>query len=283
MQLALFDMATQPAVTSALPRVRIQHREKASVFSVGKGRTSGYDFSLNPYVGCSFGCQYCYAQFFVADAELRSDWGHWVEVKSQAVREVERKSLGRKRVYMSSATDPYQPIESRLQLTRTILEAMSPFFRQPKLVIQTRSPLVTRDIDLLKKFRNLRVNFSVTTDSDSVRKEFEPNCPSIERRLDAAHELKSAGIAVGICVSPMLPIEDPIRFAKKIEAIRPDAVAAAGFHEGGGEFRASTPDWVLEKASSMGWTRESQRQALDAMTTVIPEFRIRSANAFAPV
>ncbi|MGM3366965.1 SPL family radical SAM protein, partial [Escherichia coli] len=91
------------------------------------------------------------------------------------------------------ATDPYQPLEAKVELTREILKLLSQPEHQPTLVIQTRSPLVTRDIDLFRRFENLRVNLSITTDSDLVRRDFEPGCSSIERRLEAARELVAAG------------------------------------------------------------------------------------------
>ena len=79
-----------------------------------------YDFTLNPYSGCSFGCTYCYAAFFSRDAEKRDAWGYWVNVKenAEALLKKRRRSLDGKRIYMSSVTDPYQPIERELKLTR---------------------------------------------------------------------------------------------------------------------------------------------------------------------
>ena len=93
---------------------------------------------------------------------------------------------------MSSVTDPYQPIERRLELSRELLRELVQ--HQPRLVIQTRSNLVRRDIDLLREFdAYVQVNVTVTTDSEKVRKAFEPYCPSNEKRLEAVSELSSAG------------------------------------------------------------------------------------------
>src|SRR5207249_754232 len=83
-------------------------------------------------------------------------------------------------VYMSSVTDPYLPAERGLSLTRGILKALQP--HQPRLLIQTRGPLVVRDIDLLHQLRSVRVNFSIPTDSESVRQVFEPKAPPLEKR-----------------------------------------------------------------------------------------------------
>ena len=108
-----------------------------------------YDFTLNPYGGCSFGCSYCYAAFFSRDSDMRENWGYWVTVKDNAIEKMQRlkRSLDGKLIYMSSVTDPYQPIERELELTRRLLQVMAERHK-PKLVVQTRSPLVTRDCDL---------------------------------------------------------------------------------------------------------------------------------------
>jgi len=85
---------------------------------------SDYDYSLNPYSGCSYGCSYCYAAFFVRDDQKRESWGNWVIVKENALQVLRkmRTDLRGKTVYMSSVTDPYQPIERRLKLVRSLLE-----------------------------------------------------------------------------------------------------------------------------------------------------------------
>ena len=104
-----------------------------------------YDFTLNPYSGCSFGCTYCYAAFFSKTREQRDRWGYWVMVKENALELLERRKRGAldgKRIYMSTVTDPYQPIERQLDLTRGLLEVLADR-HSPKLVVQTRSPDVS--------------------------------------------------------------------------------------------------------------------------------------------
>src|SRR5690349_13471826 len=107
-----------------------------------------YDYTINPYRGCLFGCLYCYASRFVFENDAKkADWGHWVEVKANAVDALQREShkLFDKTVFLASATDPYQPIERKLRLTRALLEVL--LLAYPKrLHIQTRSPMVVRDI-----------------------------------------------------------------------------------------------------------------------------------------
>ena len=116
-----------------------------------------------------------------------------MRVKSNALEKLRncRQDLRRKSVLMSSATDPYQPIERRLELTRSLLPILAR--RGAHLTVQTRSPLVTRDIDLFHGFERLRVNLSITTDSEDVRRRFEPQCTSIDQRLNAAARARRSG------------------------------------------------------------------------------------------
>src|SRR6266481_389047 len=127
-----------------------------SIFSPATGfiRRGGFDWSCNPYVGCSFGCTYCYAMFLPQNRRPKEDWGRWFQAKMNAV-ELARKQaakLAGHAVYMSSVTDPYLPAEQSLRQTRGILETLAPV--QPRILVQTRGPLVTRDIDVLKPFRS---------------------------------------------------------------------------------------------------------------------------------
>jgi DNA repair photolyase len=178
------------------------------------GLPAGY--TVNPYRGCQFGCLYCYASKFVHDdAGKRRDWGHWVEVKANAVDALAReahKVFGAS-VFLGSATDPYQPAERRTGMTRALLEVLLAAYPE-RLHIQTRSPHVVRDIDLLKRFGDtLTVGISIPTDSEVVRRAFEPRAPAIARRIDAGRRLREAGIRVTATVAPLLPCT-PKRLAR---------------------------------------------------------------------
>ncbi len=263
MQLALLDVPIDPPAqrwrSEAPPRLPerldVRWSETSTLLSPGVGQLAAYDFAVNPYRGCQFGCAYCYAALFVADESDRANWGRWVVVKERSVAQLHAKRLDGAKLYMSSATDPYQPIERELELTRSLLEAMLAKRHVPRLVIQTRSPLVTRDIDLLRRFPHVRVNMSITTDSEDVRKRFEPSCPSISRRLAAVRELKQAGIKTHICVAPMLPIHNPARFAEQLRATGADAVVASALHEGHALFAAGTRAEGADLARQMGHGR----------------------------
>src|SRR5205085_1030702 len=165
-----------------------------SIFSPATGfiQRGGFDWTCNPYLGCTFGCTYCYAMFLPQNRRPKEDWGKWFAAKSNAIELAQRQSkkVAGQAVYLSSVTDPYLPAERSLRLTRGILEAMLP--HQPRLLVQTRGPLVTRDLDLLAQFRAVRVNISIPTDSEQVRRAFEPKAPPLEKRWEAVAAVRAA-------------------------------------------------------------------------------------------
>src|SRR5258708_3165356 len=189
---------------SRIGQSNIEYRPARSILSEASGFIDAFDYTLNPDAGCSFGCTYCYGAFFARTQEQKENWGKWVEVKENALAlliKKRRKPLVDKTIYMSSVTDPYQPIEKDLELTRALLEELLAY-HQVRLVVQTRGPLVTRDIDLLKQFPFAQVNMTITTDDDEVRRVFEPHCASTQRRLDAIGQIRDAGIQACVTMTP---------------------------------------------------------------------------------
>jgi len=241
--------------------------EARSIFSPATGfiLRGGFDFSCNPYVGCTFGCTYCYAMFLPQNRRPVDDWGKWFSAKRNAVELAQKQAhqIAGKAVYMASVTDPYQPAERSLMLTRGIVEVLIP--RQPRLVVQTRGPLVVRDIDLLKQFQRLRVNVSIPTDSEHVRMLFEPKAPPLEKRWQAILELQAEGIQVGICVTPTLPIEDPDSFAKRLAHFGPQLLVCQSFHDAGGRFGADTRDEARELLTTMKWGPQDHGQFVERL------------------
>jgi len=158
-------------------------------------------------------------------------------------------------IYISSVTDPYLPAERGLGLTRGILEALIP--HQPRILIQTRGPLVVRDIDLLGQFSHVRVNMSINADNEQVRRTFEPKAPPLERRWEAVVALRAAAIPVGICVTPMLPLENTDAFVKRLAAFKPDVLVVQDFHDSGGGFGADTGGVARRLLAKSQWTRAS--------------------------
>lgn len=214
-----------------------------SLLNKASGFIAAYDFTLNPYRGCQYGCSYCYAAAFSPNPKMRQDWGKWVIIKENAaeILEKELKAWYQKNphkspsIYMSSVTDPYQPIESKYLLTRRLLDVMVAYC--PTLVIQTRSPIITRDIDYLQRFQRLRINMSIPTGSELVRRDFEPRSPSIKARLNAVTKIKQSidplkGFIpkISITITPLLPTL-PVDEAAFIEKLKiADRVVIQDFH-----------------------------------------------------
>lgn len=238
-----------------------------SIFSPATGfiRRGGFAWTCNPYVGCSFGCSYCYAMFLPQNRRPKEDWGRWFQAKSNAVdvARAQAPKVAGQPLYISSVTDPYLPAERGLQLTRGILEAL--IAHQPRLLIQTRGPLVVRDRDLLRQFHAVRVNMSIPTDSEEVRQVFEPKAPPLERRWHAIAEIRAAGIAVGICVTPMLPLEDPPTFVQRLVDFNPDVLVLQDFHDSQGRFGADTGPKARDLLTKTSWSAASYRDCFNRL------------------
>jgi DNA repair photolyase len=164
-----------------------------------------YPYVINPYVGCQHACSYCYARYMKKFTGHKEPWGAFVDVKINAA-ELLRKEIRKKKkaaVWISGVCDPYQPLERKYKLTRQCLQIL---IREDwPVVIQTRSPLILRDVDILKEAKNVEVGFSLTTADDSIRKLFEPDAPPIQERLNALAELHGEGVRTYAMIAPILP------------------------------------------------------------------------------
>src|SRR6266487_6436555 len=172
----------------------------------------GFETSLNPYRGCEHGCIYCYArpthEYLGFSAGL--DFESKIMVKTNAPdllrTEMESPSWRPQTLVMSGVTDPYQPIERQLRITRGCLAVLAKF-RNPVAII-TKNRLVTRDIDLLRDLaasNAAAVNISVTSLDPNLQRVLEPRTSSPEGRLDAIRQLRNAGIPAGVMVAPVIP------------------------------------------------------------------------------
>jgi DNA repair photolyase len=193
-------------------------REIKTKNALTKTGIPGYDYCLNPYVGCAHACTYCYATFMKRFTGHPEPWGSFVDVKINAadalLRQVRRIRSGC--LVVGSVTDPYQPVERKYGVTRQCLTILA---RTDLTVhILTRSDLIVRDIDILKQIPDLEAGLSITTDNDDIRKIFEPNAPPIESRLEALKVLHDAGIRTYIFAGPLLPL-DPKKFASMISGL----------------------------------------------------------------
>ncbi len=164
-----------------------------------------YNWTINPYVGCQHGCIYCYAKFMKRFSGHKEDWGEFVDVKINAPellrQEIKTKKKGK--VWISGVTDCYQPIEKKYELTKKCLEILQE--NNWPVTIQTKSPLVLRDLELLKKFQTIEVGFTITTGDDEIRKIFEPRTAPINERIETLDKLHQAGIKTFVMIAPLLP------------------------------------------------------------------------------
>jgi DNA repair photolyase len=164
-----------------------------------------HDYVINAYTGCQHACSYCYARFMKRFSGHGEPWGQFVDVKVNALellkREITKKKPGT--VWVSGVCDPYQPLEARYRLTRQCLEILA--MNDWPVVVQTRSPMVLRDLDVLQKGKHFEVGLSITTADDRIRRLFEPDAPPIQDRIDALGKLHQAGLNTYVMIAPILP------------------------------------------------------------------------------
>ena len=167
-----------------------------------------YDYAINPYVGCSHSCTYCYAAFMKRFTGHKEKWGEFVDVKVNVpdllTREIKKKRMGR--VWVSGVCDPYQAAEKKYKLTVRCLEIL--LENQWPVTIQTKSSLVLRDIEILEKFKDIEIGFSMTTADEKIREIFEPGASPIKERIRALDVLHSRGIQTFAMIAPILPGAD---------------------------------------------------------------------------
>ena len=229
----------------------------------------GFTHSLNPYSGCAFSCRYCYVREMPIQKFKDIPWGKWLEVKINAADNFKnemsklRKKNNPINIFMSSATDPYQPIERKAKITRGILEQMienPPDFLQ----IQTRSPLITRDIDLLVKLKekcDVLVSMTIETDREDIKQIFAPSAPGIKLRLKALKEVQNAGISTQASISPVLPFtpDFPILLEGIVDHIWIDTLSIGDGAMGKRSERLGMPALFQEQELSK-WYRKDLHQ-----------------------
>ena len=179
----------------------VKEVQAKSILSVSKI----YPYVINPYTGCQHNCTYCYASFMKRFTGHQEPWGQFVDVKINApdllMYEITKKKKAR--VWISGVCDPYQPLENKYGLTRRCLQILAD--HNWPVSVQTRSPLVLRDLDVLRSGEEFEVGLSVTTADDEIRRLFEPDAPSIQERIHALDVLHQAGIRTYVMIAPMLP------------------------------------------------------------------------------
>lgn len=244
-------------------RAYIEQPAKRALTPTG-GFLRGFAYSLNPYTGCAFGdaggCPFCYVRALPVARARAGRWGAWVIAKTNLPELLERELSALERngkladatIFMSSATDPYQGIERRARLTRHAIEA---FVRHPprRLVIQTRSPLIERDVDVIGRLGERAIaSITLETDDDSVRRAITPTSPAISRRLTTMHRLRAADIFTQIAIAPMLP-NNPDRFAELAAEVADRVIVDTYFDGDGASGRRSRALGIGELYERLGY------------------------------
>jgi DNA repair photolyase len=182
---------------------RLRYREVTARIALGASSLPGLDYALNPYVGCGHDCVYCFAPA-VLNAD-RSRWGTDVGARTNLPRLLAKEVRGKAGVVgIGTVTDPYQPLEEDLKLTRKCLEVL--LRADLPISVLTKSALVVRDIDLLERFTKAEAGVTITTYDDGLAHQFEPGAPSPSARFRAVRELASAGLDTYVMIGPVLPL-----------------------------------------------------------------------------
>jgi DNA repair photolyase len=212
------------------------HDGTKSIITRNNSPDVGFETSLNPYRGCEHGCIYCYArpthEYLGFSAGL--DFESKIMVKTNAPEllraELESPRWQPQTLVLSGVTDPYQPVERKLGITRGCLEVLARF-RNPVAII-TKNRLVTRDVDLLRDLaahNGVAVNISVTSLDSNLQRVLEPRTSSPQARLGAISQLRSAGIPTGVMVAPIIPGLTDHEVPKIMEACAKAGAQFAGY------------------------------------------------------
>ncbi len=231
-----FEPGESTAERGDVPQTELFRDDSKTILSRNDSPDIGFRYSLNPYRGCEHGCIYCYArpthEYLGFSAGL--DFETRILVKERAP-ELLRRALESPRwqpqvVVLSGVTDPYQPIERRLGITRRCLEVLAEF-RNPVAIV-TKNHLVTRDLDLLRelsRFDACEVFLSITSVSASLSARMEPRASNPKRRFDALRKLSEAGIPCGVMAAPIIPGLNDEQIPGILEAAAAAGASRAGY------------------------------------------------------
>ena len=169
---------------------------------LNKTKLSTLDYVINPYVGCSANCLYCYAAYMVGFSKHSEAWGECIDVK-QTRKRINIFKIRNKKVMISTVTDPYNPYEQKYLITRKIMEQLVP--SEAIISVVTKFKLVLRDVDLFKQMKKVEIAISFSTVDEKIRKKLEPFADSVEERLETLKILKENGIKTVVFVAPIIP------------------------------------------------------------------------------
>ena len=242
------DFADLPPLPTTLLRDNTR-----TVISYTQSPDLGFDRAINPYRGCEHGCVYCFARpthaylGYSPGLDFETKLVYKPEVAELLERELRKPGYVPRPIALGTNTDPYQPVERTLKLTRAILTVLDRF--NHPVTIVTKSAMVLRDIDLLAPMaaRNLvRVCLSVTTLDNNLARRMEPRAAAPARRIQAIAELTRAGIPAGVMAAPMIPGLNDAELENILEASSRAGARAGGYillrlpHE----LKAMFEDWL---------------------------------------
>jgi len=206
-----------------------------------------YDYTINPYTGCTHGCYYCYARFIKRFSGINEEWGRFVRVKINTpmllAQEIRGKTKGK--VWISGVCDPYQPVEEQYRLTQQCLHIL--IDNNWPVIIQTKSPLILRDLHLLKSSSTLDVYVTITTGDDSIRRFFEPHAPHVEERINALKRLHQEGIRTHLMIAPLL-IGAEILVEKTSSYVYSVLIDRMNYHYADRVYRKNRIEWAEEES-----------------------------------
>lgn len=166
-----------------------------------KSNLPASDYVINPYVGCPHGCKYCYASFMKRFTGHKEEWGSFIDIK-RCDKKINLNKIKNKSVFLSSVTDCYNEIEEKYELTKEILKQL--INSECYLSISTKSKLILRDVELLKKIKHVTVSMSINTLDENFRKDMD-NASTIKERLNTLKQLHDNGIYTILFMSPIFP------------------------------------------------------------------------------
>lgn len=181
--------------------MRIIEKEIVAKDLITKSNLPASDYVINPYVGCSHACKYCYARFMKRFTGHTEEWGNFIDIK-RCDKPMNVKKLYHKSVFISSVTDCYNPFEEKYRITRNVLKQLKE--ADCSITISTKSALILRDIDILKELNHLKVAISINTLDNGFQKDMD-NASSIAQRIAALKELGKQGIYTVLFMSPIFP------------------------------------------------------------------------------
>ncbi|WP_010272830.1 SPL family radical SAM protein [Paenibacillus senegalensis] len=196
-------------------RIQYEPMSAKQILNPVSAASMPFSWSINPYRGCQHGCSFCYARSTHSFLGVQADdsFQNHIFVKENAAEVLEKQLAAHARsrkglkglgsIAIGTATDPYQPVEAKAKLTRQMLELLAQY--RVSASITTRSPLILRDLDILRRIPGLTVNISINTLNTKVWKQTEPATPFPIKRLETVRELVGNGIDAGIFAAPLLP------------------------------------------------------------------------------